>query len=334
MINELGTFTSVSDLVEQLEGPPPHWQELDEEVMAGPRYRYPFGLWFRGEDQCYPGGNIVPGVFRVTAGKVFDETSMFNVFRLRAGSHRKENPTTLDWLCLMQHYGLPTRLIDWSESPLVALYFAVLDEAHHGNGDDGFVYTLDARRLNRETDILPRPSRSGIHVPESLNAMMRAECSDRPILASLFKIRAIIECDQTDSIPTPDLQDILNHPDRHWDFLNRLRMPTAVYPFRAHGRMIAQYSLFTVHGGRMELDPPRAEGLSVGRPIHLEEVNEQCDIPVLWAYRIPSESKPRIKGQLERLGIHEGTLYPDIEQQASYAKRIWQVAGQPGIAET
>ena len=31
----------------------------------------------------------------------------------------------LGWLCVMQHYRAPTRLLDWSENLLVALYFAV-----------------------------------------------------------------------------------------------------------------------------------------------------------------------------------------------------------------
>src|SRR6266436_9879024 len=58
-----------------------------------------------------------------------------------------------EWYFLMQHYGSPTRLLDWSDAALVALYFAV--ESRGGEGDkysgaDAVVYMLDPWWLNEQ----------------------------------------------------------------------------------------------------------------------------------------------------------------------------------------
>jgi hypothetical protein len=67
-------------------------------------------------------------------------------FRRRARPHLKELTSPFDWLCAMQHYAVPTRLLDWSESLAVALYFTI-----RPIGTDLIaptVWVLDPFRLN------------------------------------------------------------------------------------------------------------------------------------------------------------------------------------------
>jgi hypothetical protein len=59
----------------------------------------------------------------------------------------------LTWLALMQHYGIPTRLLDFTFSPFVAVYFAARESKHKGQSEDQRehvrVWAMDLEAINK-----------------------------------------------------------------------------------------------------------------------------------------------------------------------------------------
>jgi hypothetical protein len=101
--------------------------------------------WFRGQADI--DWSLAPKLYRTNEWEDC-EREIARDFRLFGRSHLQHVPDNeLEWLFVMQHYGAPTRLLDWTESYLAALFFAVEDSS---NTADAGVWVLNPWELNSQ----------------------------------------------------------------------------------------------------------------------------------------------------------------------------------------
>lgn len=113
-------------------------------------------LWFRGVKKA--AYNLDPSIARGGLGPE-SEIVYLSKFRSLAYPYLSELPSFPDaddrgsywgWLFMMQHYGVPTRLLDWSREALVALLFAVSpNTTDDETACDPAVWCLNPVELNK-----------------------------------------------------------------------------------------------------------------------------------------------------------------------------------------
>ncbi len=146
---------------------PTSWTRLLNALFAGAwnaslgRFRLPYA--FRG--QPLAGDDLSSGLVRLAAGRenvARLELHLLRNFRKYAYGQSGAD-SVWQWLALGQHRGLPTRLLDWTYSPFVALHFATADLTTMDR--DGLVWAIDFVAANR-------------FLPAALRRIMHAEGSD------------------------------------------------------------------------------------------------------------------------------------------------------------
>lgn len=98
--------------------------------------------WYRGQKDA--DWDLVPGEYRYPQ---INPDEVRSEFTLKASSLLAHAPTTdWEWYFIMQHYGIPTRLLDWTTGSMIALHFAL---CHDTGVQHSAVWVLDPWSLNQ-----------------------------------------------------------------------------------------------------------------------------------------------------------------------------------------
>ena len=271
---------------------------------------FPFGLWFRGEsDHIEP---LVPSAFRKqNGGKYLKESGiMWDVGRKIVECAEIENH--FERLCMAQHYLVPTRLLDWTENILIALFFAVSGEEK----SDKKLFVLNSFSLNQATGW--NEGKYSIY--------------DNTDYGTIF--RALMAF----SVSSEHWKDKIRrvHPEWDWKIHDKFKekekekeshsiasyftSPIATAAVWRHDRMKAQSSVFTLHGGSFSWKEQET--------VYPEPI-KQCygNIITYLDFTIPEYCVKQIKDDLLLLGIHEGTVFPEVDKQRKYFESIWMYKG-------
>lgn len=141
------------------------WPDLVDRLYANAwnpeidRFRSPFA--FRGmTDASWP---LVTSIQRLGGNIAILERHLLRNFRKYAHRDVVERDSLWYWLTVAQHHGLPTRLLDWTYSPFVAMHFAT-DNLTNMNAD-GAIWGID---ITRAHDLLPEPFNTVLKVEGSV----------------------------------------------------------------------------------------------------------------------------------------------------------------------
>ncbi|HEY4310797.1 MAG TPA: FRG domain-containing protein [Pirellulales bacterium] len=220
-------------------------------------------FWFRGEaDVTY---KLQPSVGRLhsvgSVSKTFnekDERDLLDRFLRRAYPFVGRMLPRWEALFLARHHGLPTRLLDWTASPLIALFFA----CESMKECDGQIWAIQRYRGRdtKELDFIGCPPNA-----------------------------SPLEYDGSDAVKI-------------------------IYPVFNSPRIMAQDGIFTYHA---RPQTPLTQYAADKTQFAWHDLDLKC----VHRWTVPGGAKLGLIKALHRLGVHQRTIYPDLD---GLAKGLWQ----------
>jgi hypothetical protein len=269
-----------------------NWSQLQEELFRGAwneriqRFRSPYV--YRGLADC--SYRLHTSLIRLGGCFASLEKHLLRSFRKYGHEIAQKWPSIWHLLTIAQHYGLPTRLLDWTYSPYVALHFAIAN--HDKYHLDGVIWVVNYQKAH-------------LRLPDHLRRQLQAEGAQAftvELLSGLFREPA--ESGNVDDIAFHDVIRSLQEFDRtsrQSEFLLFFEPPSL------DDRIVNQFALFSVM--------PNSERAIDDWLAHHPELFQRIIIPagLKWEFR----------DKLDQCNITERVLFPGLEGLSSWLRRYY-----------
>ena len=214
------------------------------------------------------------------------EDLLVSDFRQYARYDFPRGPSLWNWLTLGQHHGLPTRLLDWTYSPYVALHFATADLGPRPPSDDAVVWCVNYKETNA---LAPAALRDKLE--ERRKDVFSAESLDE-VAATLTAFDALADRPFVVFMEPPSLDD----------------------------RIVNQVALFSIMSH--PADTSRTCPLELDDWLEEQERARPADaVPLYRKIRIPAGLKWEIRDKLDQANVTERVLFPGLDGLSAWLKR-------------
>jgi hypothetical protein len=247
-------------------------------------------IFYRGLKEDY---DLIPSIYR--NNYIEKEHEIFREYLLRNSHEFLNDKSTFEKLVKMQHFGLPTRLLDITSNPLIALYFA-------------------CKKSDKEKDFEKNGKVVLFYVD---NDKIKYSDSDTvSVIANLSKIK--VSCLNFKGLnkkkfnKLDDIQFLVHQIRDEKPYFKAKIVPkhissvVCVKPLLNNPRIIKQDGAFLLFG----------IGATKNEPAKIKFKQEE--------FIIDNSSREKILKELENLGISEDKLFPDLENSAKYLKNKYQ----------